>query len=105
MRTLAIPVMLLAAAAAAPASADSFRCGSWIATTDLTVPELVEKCGAPAEKTVEVVEVRGPNVRGAGNVKRGTATIERWTYDRGTQSFAMVVTIEDGRIKSIERKR
>jgi hypothetical protein len=105
MRTLANAVMVLAAAAAAPAAADSFRCGSSIATTDLTVAELVEKCGAPSEKAVEVVDVWGPNVHGAGNVKRGTTTIERWTYDRGAQSFAMVVTIEDGKIKSIERKR
>jgi hypothetical protein len=96
---------LAAALLAATAAAESFRCGSWIATTDLTVAELLEKCGEPAEKTVEVVDVFGPNVHGAGNVKRGTTTIERWTYDRGAQSFPMVVTIEDGKIKSIERKQ
>ncbi|MGE3395028.1 MAG: DUF2845 domain-containing protein [Steroidobacteraceae bacterium] len=33
----------------------------------------------------------------------GTSTIETWTYDRGSQSFAMVVTIVDGKIKSMER--
>jgi len=69
----------------------------------MSVEELLEACGEPASKTVEVIDVHGPNVRGAGNVKRGTVTVEKWTYDRGAQSFAMVVTIEEGKIKSIER--
>ena len=38
-------------------------------------------------------------------VKRGTVTTEKWTYDRGPSSFAMVVTIEDGKIKSMERAK
>ena len=38
-----------------------------------------------------------------GNIKRGTVAIEKWTYDRGSQSFAMVVTIVDGEIQSMER--
>jgi hypothetical protein len=38
-----------------------------------------------------------------GRVKRGISTIETWTYDRGSQSFAMVVTIVEGRIKSMAR--
>jgi hypothetical protein len=71
----------------------------------MTVEELLEKCGEPAKKSVEQVEVRGPNASGAGNVKRGTVTVERWTYDRGSQAAAMVVTIEEGRIKSMERER
>jgi hypothetical protein len=71
----------------------------------MSVEELLEACGEPTNRTVEVVDVYGPNVHGAGNVKRGTTTIEKWTYDRGSQSFAMVVTIVDGVIKSIERAR
>jgi hypothetical protein len=91
--------------AAAGAAAESFRCGQWIASPDMTVAELLEKCGEPATKAVEVVDVTGPNVHGTGNVKRGTMTIETWTYDRGSQAFAMVVTIEDGKIKKMERAR
>ena len=94
---------LTALFAAGSAQADSFRCGQRIATADMTVEELLEACGEPSSKTVEVVDIFGPNVHGAGNVKRGTATIEKWTYDRGSQSFDMVVTIEDGVIKGIER--
>jgi hypothetical protein len=89
----------------AAASAENFRCGKWIASPDMTLDELVEKCGEPDHRSVEVVDVWGPNAHGAGNVKRGTVTIEKWTYDRGSQAFAMVVTLEDGKIKSMERAR
>ena len=57
----------------------------------------------PTSRTVETVDVYGPAAKGVGRVKRGTVTIETWVYDRGSQSFPMVVTIEDGRIKSMER--
>jgi hypothetical protein len=52
---------------------------------------------------VQQVEVSGPNAQGAGNIKRGTVTVETWTYDRGSQASAMVVTIEDGKIRKMER--
>jgi hypothetical protein len=32
-------------------------------------------------------------------------TVETWTYDRGSQAQAMVVRIEDGKIKSMERAK
>ena len=71
----------------------------------MTVEELLEACGEPTDKSVEVVDVYGPNAQGAGNLKRGTITVETWTYDRGSQSSSMVVTIEDGRIKKMERAK
>ncbi|MBM4220014.1 MAG: DUF2845 domain-containing protein [Gammaproteobacteria bacterium] len=37
--------------------------------------------------------------------QRIATTIEKWTYDRGSQSFDMVVTIVDGTIKSIRREK
>ena len=83
--------------------AETFRCGQWIASPDMSIEELLEKCGAPTSRETEIVDVYGPNVHGAGNVKRGTMTIEKWTYDRGSQASAMVVTIEDGKIKSMGR--
>ena len=88
-----------------PALAEGFRCGQRIATPDMTVEELLEACGEPTDKAVEVIDVYGPNAQGAGNLKRGTITVETWTYDRGSQASAMVVTIEDGRIKKMERER
>lgn len=98
-----LPAFALALLGVAPAVAETFRCGQWIASPDMTVGELLEKCGTPTNRTVEEVDVYGPTVAGGGRVKRGTSTIEKWTYDRGSQSFDMVVTIVDGAIKSMER--
>jgi hypothetical protein len=86
-----------------PADAETFRCGQWIASADMSVEELLEKCGEPSEKTVEEIDIYGPAVSGAGRVKRGTSTVEKWTYERGSQLFAMVVTIVDGEIKGMDR--
>jgi Protein of unknown function (DUF2845) len=97
-------LMLLGLLLAGPAAAESFRCGQWIASPDMTVDELLEKCGEPTTRKVEVTDVYGPNASGQGNTKRGTVTTEIWTYERGNQSSAMVVTIVDGEIKSMERE-
>lgn len=86
-----------------PAFAESFRCGQWIASEDMSVEELLQKCGAPTQKTSETIDVYGPSVSGAGRVKRGTSVIEKWTYNRGSQAAPMVVTIVDGKITSMER--
>ena len=91
--------------AAGSANADSFRCGQRIASEDMTVEELLEACGEPASRTVETVDIFGPNVHGAGNVKRGTSTVEKLTYDFGPQTFDMIVTIVDGKIQGIERAK
>ena len=98
-------VLLAAFAAVQPAFAEGFRCGQRIATPDMTVEELLEACGEPTAKTVEVVDVHGPNAHGAGNIRRGTVTVETWTYDRGSQASAMVVTIEDSKIRKMERAK
>jgi len=83
--------------------AETFRCGQWIASKDMSVEELLQKCGDPTEKSSETIDVYGPSVSGGGRVKRGTSTIEKWIYDRGSQAAPMVVTIVDGKIKSMER--
>lgn len=89
-----------------PASADeNFRCGKWIASSDMTPAELAEKCGAPTlhESRTEDILVRNRNT--GLMQKTGETRIETWTYDRGTQAAPMVVTIIDGRIKSIDRQK
>lgn len=98
-------LLVLAAGLPLAAGAETFRCGQHIASPDMSLEELLEKCGEPDQKSVEHIDVYGPNAQGAGNIKRGTITVEKWTYDRGPQSFAMVVTIEEGRIKSMERAK
>lgn len=105
-RTTIPPVLMLAlgALAMAAAQAETFRCGQWIASPEMSVEELLEKCGEPTSRTVETVEVYGHSTSG-GHIKTGTSVIEKLTYDRGSQSFAMVVTVVDGKIKSMERAK
>lgn len=96
-------VLLALGFLSASVSAETFRCGSWIASEEMSVDELLEKCGTPTQKSSETIDVYGTTVSGAGTVKRGTSTVEKWTYDRGSQAAPMVVTIVDGKIKSMER--
>jgi Protein of unknown function (DUF2845) len=104
MKTQVVSLAAVAVLAfAQPLSAEGFRCGQRIATADMTVAELLEACGEPTTKDVEIVDVYGPNTQGAGNIKRGTVTVETWTYDRGSQASAMIVTVEDGMIKKMAR--
>ena len=97
---------LLALAASGPALADeTFRCGKWIINSSLTPAELADKCGPPTyhESRTEDVLVRNRNT--GLMMKTGELLIETWTYDRGSRAAPMVVTIVDGRIKSIDRQK
>jgi hypothetical protein len=103
MRVPFFTVLLLLPLAA---SADeTFRCGKWIITSDLTVPDLLKKCGEPTTTKSEVQDVLVRNRAYGQMTKQGVTTIETWTYDRGTNAKPMVVTIIDGEIKSIERQK
>ena len=102
--TRIIPFALLLAGflLAGSAAAETFRCGSWIATPEMTVEALLEKCGEPTSRTVETVDVYGHSANG-GHIKTGTSIVETLTFDRGNQASAMVVTVVDGKIKAMER--
>lgn len=95
-KTLLYTALLLPALA----GAETMRCGSWVVSPDTTVEDLLKKCGAPTSKqvTTEDVRARGPG----GSFKVGETVTEKWSYDRGSRSFTMVVTIVDGEVKSIE---
>lgn len=98
LRALALATLFSSAV-----GAENFRCGQWIASPDMSVDELLEKCGSPTSKAVVEEDVFGPAASGKGRVKVGTTVTETWTYDRGSQAAAMIVTIVDGRIRSMER--
>jgi hypothetical protein len=102
--SLALAASLLMLPFAASAD-ESFRCGNWIASSSMSVDELVQKCGEPAARKSETQDVTVRNRDNGLMVKVGETTIETWTYDRGTQAAPMVVTIVDGRIKSIDRRK
>ncbi|HEX6636985.1 MAG TPA: DUF2845 domain-containing protein [Steroidobacteraceae bacterium] len=104
MKLLAI-VMLLTASCVGTAHADNFRCGKWIASPDLSVAELLAKCGEPASRESRTEDVMSRNFNTGLMYKSGEQTVEIWTYDRGANAPPMIVTIVEGRIKSIERKK
>jgi hypothetical protein len=98
------PVVLCACVALAQAD-ESFRCGKWVVNSSMLLEEFTTKCGKPTyqESKTEDVLVRNRNT--GLMIKTGETTAEIWTYDRGSLASPMVVTIVDGRIKSIDRKR
>src|SRR4051794_7467257 len=58
------------------AHAETFRCGRWIVTGDMTLSELTKKCGAPASRTSSKRDVRVYNNRTGFSPKVGESTIE-----------------------------
>lgn len=90
--------------AGAAQSGETMRCGQWVVDASTTVSELVNKCGEPSSKKISEEDIRA-RVAGGGTRKVGTTVKEEWTYDRGRQSLPMMVTIVDGKIRSIERLR
>jgi hypothetical protein len=105
MRSLHVHLSLALSTAlffAQAAVAETFRCGQWIASPGMSVAELLEKCGEPTTRSVRHEDILARSASG-GTHRIGTTTIETWTYDRGSQSFAMVVTIVDGKIRSMDR--
>ncbi len=100
MRYLIGVIALASLASVSSRANESVRCGNAIVTSEVTLEQLVEKCGEPSSKKVTEEEIRASNV-GAGTHSAGTTVREVWTYDRGSNAFAIVVTIIDGKIKSI----
>ena len=101
---LVIGCVLVCTLSGITAADENFRCGKWVVSSSATVYELVQKCGQPAKKESRKEDVQRMNDSGH-MIKIGETLIETWTFDRGTQAAAMVATIVDGRIKSLERKQ
>ncbi|HEX5161993.1 MAG TPA: DUF2845 domain-containing protein [Steroidobacteraceae bacterium] len=87
------------------ASAETFRCGKWIISIELTPGEIISKCGPPTSQDSRTEDVKARNPNTGLIFKTGETTTETWTWDRGPQAAPMVVTIVDGKVKSIERLR
>ena len=98
-RALLLAALMLPFAASAD---ESFRCGKWIASSSMSIPELIDKCGEPTSRQTETTDVVTRNANNGLMVKVGETTTETWIYDRSPNAD-MVVTIVDGRIKSIDR--
>ena len=82
--------------------ADSMRCGQHVVNEETVLAELLQKCGEPQTKDVSTEDVISRNPAGFTR-KVGTQVTERWHYQRSSASLPMVVTVVDGKIKSIAR--
>jgi hypothetical protein len=83
---------------------ETFRCGKWIVSSDLAVEDLLQKCGEPTTRESRSQDILVRNQYGL-MINNGVTVTETWTYDRGTRAAPMVVTIVDGKIRSIDRKK
>jgi hypothetical protein len=97
MRHIAFSCVLLALAPAVGTCDGYFRCGQSLVSAEVSVTELLQKCGSPSSERISYVDVRNEY-----GVKVGTSTVETWRYDRGPRQFAMIVTVVDGKIEKIE---
>ena len=98
VRPIAALYVLLGMAPVICMSDEYFRCGSSLVSADMSVAELLNKCGDPSSKEVSTHDVYTEH-----GVKTGTSTTEVWRYDRGSRAAPMTVTIVDGQIQSMER--
>jgi hypothetical protein len=96
IRHIALPCVLLTLALAVGTGDGYFRCGQSLVSAEMSVVELLQKCGSPSSEQVSYVDVRNEY-----GVKVGTSTAETWRYDRGSRQFAMIVIVVDGKIEKI----
>lgn len=73
---------------------DTFRCWSRLIEPCMTGPEVLQPCGEPTSKTVEVQDVR------SGNQVVGKTEVQRWTY--ASYSATRVLVFDQNTLKSIE---
>ena len=105
MKSAAFLGALALAACSADALADeTFRCGQFVISKDVPFSEIRRRCGEPLSREESVEDVRARTQFGLMVVVGQTVT-EKWTFDRGARAAPMVVTIVDGKVKSIERKK
>ncbi|HEX7373709.1 MAG TPA: DUF2845 domain-containing protein [Steroidobacteraceae bacterium] len=97
-------VAIVAVLACPVAHGETMRCGSSLVDETATLDELLAKCGEPARREHKVEDVWARNANGGTRVVGQTQT-EYLTYDRGSQAAPMLVTVVDGKIRSIERVR
>ena len=105
MNAARLLILVVASLGSVPAIADeSFRCGQSIVTSEMTLGEITAKCGPPASRTSRTEDVHVRNRNTGLMMTTGQTVIETLTWDRGTRAAAMVVTVVDGNVRSIERK-
>ena len=102
-RRIGFRATLLVIACAAHAD-ENFRCGQWVVSSGMTLSELMSKCGQPTSRNKRTEPVLVRNRNSGLMMKAGETSVETLTFDRGARAEAMVVTVVDGKITSIDRK-
>lgn len=97
MKILRVLGVLLAVTPSVGVCDGYFRCGTWLVSSETSVTDLLKKCGEPTSRKVSIQDVTG-----SFGQKLGTTRVETWRYDRGSRAAAMIVTVVDGKLQSIE---
>jgi Protein of unknown function (DUF2845) len=97
-RTTTLVYVLLFVVPEVCAADESFRCGNVLVSVDISVAELLKKCGDPTSKSVS-----NQDDLNSDGIKVGIWSTEIWRYERGTRAAPMIVTIVNGQIRSMER--
>lgn len=97
MKILRVLGVLLAVTPSVGVCDGYFRCGTWLVSSETSVTDLLKKCGEPTSRKVSIQDVIG-----SFGQKLGTTRVETWRYDRGSRAAAMIVTVVDGKLQSIE---
>lgn len=90
----AIGLLLCSVAVAAMGADETFRCGSRLIEVGMTRAEVLEYCGEPTSKSVEVQDVR------SGTRIVGTTEVQRWTYE--SYQATRVLVFDQEKLRSIE---
>jgi hypothetical protein len=103
---VAATLLLVAVAAAVPASADSLRCGTRLVSEGDTRVQVEARCGAPADiirrtrLAAPVIWRHGRRYRiGNGDIE---IVVEEWTYNLGPHRFMRRVRFEDGVVVAVD---
>lgn len=73
---------------------DTFRCGNRLIEPGMTQAEVLQLCGEPSERSVEVQDVR------SGNRVVGKTQVQRWTYS--SYAATRVLTFDKDVLRAIE---
>jgi hypothetical protein len=82
---------LAAGLVAFPAAAD-MRCSPHVVTRGLTIPEVLERCGAPVYEAHRI-ETIAPDV---------WVAVDEFIYEQGGNKFRRLLRFENGRLDEIE---
>jgi hypothetical protein len=98
----ALPLFILAVVFPyTSATAETLRCGSYLIQEGDDAFSVIDKCGAPTNRTTITEPVYASAADGGTYPTGAVATSELWRYDRGPGSFPVLIKIVDGRVQSI----